>query len=102
MNCHLFLLYFIVVQNLIGQTKTASHFAAWSSSLLSHEEYRKSQVVAGKSLGVELGIKGDSSQLRGSKGSDVSGINDWVDRTRRTISGVRKGACSGRDEVRRG
>ena len=79
--------------------KNASHFAAWSSALLAHEEYRKNHVVAGnlldsKSMSVQTTstskFKPDSSH--GARPGDD--INDWVDKTRRTIATIKKGQGS--------
>ncbi len=79
--------------------KNASHFAAWSSALLSHEEYRKGQVASGKALdGKAIGIEGGgaSSRLRSGVTSVAGGdgINEWVQKTKKTIAGIKRGGQS--------
>jgi len=83
----------------IPQMKTASHFAAWSSALLAHEEYRKNLVAAGNLLdskSMSAQTKSSSKLKPGSThGVGLSdGINNWVDKTRRTIVTIKKGQSS--------
>ena len=79
--------------SLFSQTKNPGHFTAWSSCLLSHEMYRKTQLAAGaapeghthsgKGGVVPLVLVGDGESL------DL-----WAEKTQTTITGVRKGRSS--------
>ena len=66
------------------QAKNSSQFAAWSSSLHSHEMYRKALLASGSS-GTE-GLKEEGEVFPG-----ADGIENWISRTQETISSIRKG-----------
>ena len=89
------------------QTKNASHFAAWSSCLISHEMFRKTQLASGKTSRNTLGGRGGGGAgSRPDVPHPMGGINltvneddreleDWVGKTHRTIGGIKKGGWSG-------
>lgn len=81
------------------QTKNASHFAAWSSCLVSHEMYRKTQVASGKSgtFGEGFASSRVHDQQMGGVGVSVTEnsskeFDKWVGKTRGTISDLKKGS----------
>lgn len=82
-----------------AQTKNASHFAAWSSCLISHEMYRKTQLASGKSTAggksfPPLGTGGHGQQVGGEDvalSRDEDEFEKWVGKTKKTISGLKGG-----------
>ena len=80
----------IVLSLSLSQTKNPGHFTAWSSCLLSHEMYRKTQLAAGSASEghTHLGKWGvAASVLMG----DGESLDLWAEQTQTTITGVRKG-----------
>lgn len=72
------------------QTKNPGHFTAWSSCLLSHEMYRKTQLAAGTAPKghIHHGKVGVAPTLMVGDGEN---LDSWAERTQTAISGVRKG-----------
>ena len=92
------MLFVLGAHRLIGQTKNASHFSAWSSALLSHEEYRKSQVASGKSpadLDIDMDRHPSHMRSKGLTTHEGSRISDWVHKTQKTLSSVKSGEWKG-------
>ena len=73
-----------------SQTKNPGHFTAWSSCLLSHEMYRKTQLAAGTAPEGQSHIGRSSTAPTVTFGEEDS-LDSWADRTQTTITGVRKG-----------
>lgn len=72
------------------QTKNPGHFTAWSSCLLSHEMYRKTQLAAGTAP------EGLTQRMKGGMASTVTvgdgeSLDSWAERTQTVIGGVRRG-----------
>ena len=78
----LFLLALFFLFPFLFQTKNASHFAAWSSCLLSQEMFRKAQLAGGG--GMERS-EGGVAQTKG------EGVEGWAVKTQETIASVKKG-----------
>ena len=72
------------------QTKNPGHFTAWSSCLLSHEMYRKTQLASSTATkGHTLPGKGGVTLVV--MMADGESLDSWAERTQMVISGVRKG-----------
>ena len=74
----------------LSQTKNPGHFTAWSSCLLSHEMYRKTQLAAGTAPESHTHLRKGGVATSVLVGDEES-LDVWAERTHGTISGVRKG-----------